>query len=757
MVAASTFQRDLGGTPLTVGTGKLATQAHGSVTVVYGDTVVLVTACVSAQPRPGIDFFPLTIDLEERHYAAGKIPGSFFKREGRPGMEAILTGRLIDRPLRPLFPKGFRNDVQIIATVLSTDREHEPSIPAIIGASAALSISEIPFGGPVGGSRVGYIDGEFVLNPTYTQLQKSDLDLVVVGTRDAVVMVEAGANQLPEDLALEAVKFGQEANQIVIDLQDEMVSACGKKKIKLPASAVTNPDLEKAVLDLVGERLRTTSKVVRREDRESAIEALEKEAASALAERFPGEAVGDAVRAQVKKIVRTNILDTGVRPDGRGLEEVRQIECEVGLLPRTHGSGLFTRGQTQVLTVTTLSSTGDAQKIDNISQTTRKRFMHHYNFPPYSVGETGRIGSPGRREIGHGALAERSISPVIPDEDEFPYAIRLVSEALSSNGSTSMASVCGSSLSLMDAGVPIANPVAGVAMGLITDDEGRYSVLTDIAGIEDFMGDMDFKVAGTKEGMTGWQMDLKIKGLSFEIMEKALKQAVAGRTHILDLMGRTIQKARPELSEFAPRMTTVKIDKEKIGIVIGPGGKTIRSIVEETGATVDVEDDGTVIIGSSDPVASRRAEEMIRGLTKEVEVGETYTGKVVRIMNFGAFVEILPGKDGLVHISELADYRVESVEDEVKIGDEVSVMVTEIDSLGRINLSRRAVLEGGSGLGTGEDGAESGGGYSRPSGGYGRSDGGYRGGNRDRRPQDRRPPRGDRPQGRFSGSRGRRR
>ena len=606
---------------------------------------------------------------------------------------------------------------------------------------------------PVGGSRVAYIDGEFVLNPTYAQLDKSDLDLVVVSTKDAVVMVEAGANQLPEDLVFEAVKFGHEANQIVIGLQEELVSAHGKTKMKLPASAIPNPDLEKAVLDLVGDRLKSTSKVVRREDRESAIEALEKEAISALSDSFPGEAVGDIVRAQVKKQVRANILDTGVRPDGRNLDELRHIECEVGILPRTHGTGLFSRGQTQVLSVTTLSSSGDAQKIDNISPQTRKRFMHHYNFPPYSVGETGRIGSPGRREIGHGALAERSIEPILPSEEDFPYAIRVVSEALSSNGSTSMASVCGSSLSLMDAGVPISHPVAGVAMGLITDENGRYSVLTDIAGIEDFMGDMDFKVAGTTEGMTGWQMDLKIKGLSFEIMEKALKQAVAGRLQILDLMGRTIQQARPELSEYAPRMTTVKIDKEKIGIVIGPGGKTIRSIVEATGATVDVEDDGTVIIGSSDREASRRAEEMIRGLTKEVEVGETYTGKVVRIMNFGAFVEILPGKDGLVHISELAEYRVESVEDEVQVGDEVTVMVTEIDSLGRINLSRRAVLEGA----PGDDGSRPREEYARSGGGYGRSDGDFRGGGRDRRPQDRRPPRGDRPQGRFSGSRGRRR
>ena len=740
----------MGGLPLYLGTGKLANQAHGSVTVVYGDTVVLVTACISAQPRPGIDFLPLTIDLEERHYAAGKIPGSFFKREGRPGVDAILTGRMIDRPLRPLFPKGLRNDVQIIATVLSTDREHEPSIPATIGASAALSISEIPFDGPIGGSRVGYIGGEFVLNPTYTQLLKSDLDLVVVGNKDAVVMVEAGVNELPDDLVLEAVKFGQEANLIVIDLQEEMVSACGKTKMKLAATAAPNAALEKAVLDLVGERLRSTSKVVRREERESAIEDLEREAASILADKFPGEAVGDAVRAQVKKIVRSNILDTGTRPDGRALEEFRQIECEVGLLPRTHGSGLFTRGQTQVLSVTTLSSAGDAQRIDNISQHTRKRFMHHYNFPPYSVGETGRIGSPGRREIGHGALAEKSLIPVIPSEEDFPYAIRLVSEALSSNGSTSMASVCGSSLALMDAGVPISRPVAGVAMGLITDENGRYSVLTDIAGIEDFMGDMDFKVAGTSKGMTGWQMDLKIKGLSFEIMEKALKQAVAGRMHVLDLMNKTIQQARPDLSEYAPRMTKVTIDKEKIGLVIGPGGKTIRSIVETTGATIDVEDDGTVIIGSSNSESAKRAADMIRGLTREVEVGEQYTGKVVRIMNFGAFVEILPGKDGLVHISELADYRVESVEDEVKVGDEISVLVTEIDSMGRINLSRRAMLEGGSGLGP-EGG--------RPNSGDGNSGsgGGNRSGNRDRGPQDRRPPRGDRPQSRFSGNRDRRR
>lgn len=746
MVTTSTFQRSIGGKTLTIGTGKLATQAHGSVTVVYGDTVVLVTACVSSQPRPGVDFLPLTIEFEERHYAAGKIPGSFFRREGRPGHDAVLTCRLIDRPLRTLFPKGFRNDIQIIATVLSTDQENEPAVPALVGASAALCISEIPFGGPVGATRVGYIDGELVLNPTYTQLTRSTLDLVVVGTKDAVVMVEAGAKEVPEKLVLEAVKFGQEANRELVTLQEEMVQALGKPKMKLPEGLASDPELESAVQDIVGNRLREMLQDVRKEDREAALGQLEKDAADRLGDRYPAEAVASAIRAKVKETVRANILNNGVRPDGRGVNDLREISCEVGILPRTHGSGMFTRGQTQVLSVTTLATTGAAQKIDNIGQVTTKRFMHHYNFPPYSVGETGRVGSPGRREIGHGALAEKALSPVIPSEDDFPYAIRLVSEALSSNGSTSMASVCGSSLSLMDAGVPISAPVAGVAMGLITGDDGRYVVLTDIAGLEDFMGDMDFKVAGTAKGMTAWQMDLKIKGLTFNIMEEALEQAIQGRMKILDIMSQTINRSRPDLSPYAPRVTKIVIDKEKIGLVIGPGGKTIRSIIEETGTTIDIEDDGTVLIGSTDRDAARKAEEIILGLTKEVEVGTMYTGKVVRIMSFGAFVEILPGKDGMVHISELSDHRVESIEDEVKVGDELKVMVTEIDSLGRINLSHRAVMESVSGVGTDGGDRRNPSGDSRPP----RTE--FQPERRESRPPDRRPLRGDRDRGpRYSG------
>ncbi|MFQ5873359.1 MAG: polyribonucleotide nucleotidyltransferase, partial [Dehalococcoidia bacterium] len=526
MGTTNTFQRTIGGRTLTIETGKLAAQAHGSVTVTYGETVVLVTACVSPQPRPGVDFFPLTVDFEERLYAAGKIPGSFFRREGRPSQDAILTDRLIDRPLRPLFPKNFHNDVQIIITVLSTDQENEPDVPAITGASAALGISEIPFGGPVAGCRVGYIDGKLVLNPTYTELSRSSLELVVVGTREAVVMVEAGAKELPEEIALEAVKFGQEANQEVLDLQEEMIRECGKPKMVVPEGPAAEGELEKIVASHLEGRLDQALQQTRRDDREVALKELQKEVAEKLGEQYPLEAVGTAIQARVKRAVRDDILDRGIRPDGRGLTDLREISCEVGVLPRTHGSGMFTRGQTQVVTITTLGSTGEEQKIDTISPEESKRFLHHYNFPPFSVGETRRIGSPGRREIGHGALAERALVPVIPDDDEFPYTIRLVSEVLSSNGSTSMASVCGSSLSLMDAGVPVKTAVAGVAIGLVTDDNGRYAVLTDIAGLEDAMGDMDFKVAGTAKGMTAWQMDLKLKGISLEIINEAMAQAV---------------------------------------------------------------------------------------------------------------------------------------------------------------------------------------------------------------------------------------
>ena len=675
--------------------------------VTYGETVVLVTACISPQPRPGIDFFPLTVDFEERFYAAGKIPGGFFKREGRPSQDAILTCRLVDRPLRPLFPKGMRNDVQIVITVLSTDRENEPDIPAILGASAALGVSEIPFNGPIAGTRVGYIDGELVVNPTYSDLLRSSLDLVVVGTRDAVVMIEAGADELSEDLVLEAVKFGQEANQELLDLQEELVRECGNPKRKIAAPPAADENLIAMVKDRLGAKIDEVLQEVRRTDRETAIAQLEQEAAEILGEDHSPDLVSAAVQSQVKKAIRSNILDNGVRPDGRNLTQIRDISCDVGLLPRTHGSGMFTRGQTQVLSITTLGSIGEMQKIDTISQEDRKRFMHHYNFPPYSVGEARRMGSPGRREIGHGALAERAIEPIIPDEDEFPYTIRIVSEALSSNGSTSMASVCGSSLSLMDGGVPIKSPVAGIAMGLVTDDDGRYAVLTDIAGLEDFMGDMDFKVAGTETGMTAWQLDLKLTGLSMDIIEKAMHQAIDGRKEILSIMNRTMSTPRSEMSRYAPRMTKITIDKEKIGTVIGPGGKTIRAIQDETGTSLDIGDDGTITIGSSDPEAADKAVAMVKSLTAEVEVGTVYTGKVTRLMNFGAFVEILPGKEGLVHISELADHRVGSVEDVVNVNDEITVVVTEIDRMGRINLSKRAVQDRLSqvGDGSGGDGA----------------------------------------------------
>ena len=601
------FQRTIGGRTLTIETGKLAALAHGSVTVTYGDTVLLVTACVSPQPRLGTDFFPLTVDFEERLYAAGKIPGSFFRREGRPSQDAILTCRLVDRPIRPLFPKGFRNDVQVIITVLSTDRENEPDILSIIGASAALSISEIPFDGPVAACKVGYIDGELVLNPTYTDLDRSSLDLVVVGTREAVVMVEAGAKELPEDIALEAVRFGQQANQEVLDLQEELVRSCGKPKINVPEGPGANGELQQSLASFLDSRLELVLQQTRRDDREAALEELQKEAMAEMGEKYPPEAIDDAFQAKLKQMVRSKILDEGIRPDGRELTDLREISCDVGVLPRTHGSGMFTRGQTQVLTITTLGSKGEMQKIDSISQEERKRFIHHYNFPPFSVGETRRIGSPGRRDIGHGALAERALAPVIPDDLEFPYTIRLVSEALTSNGSTSMASVCGSSLSLMDAGVPIKSPVAGVAIGLVTDENGRSAVLTDIAGLEDAFGDMDFKMAGTAKGMTAWQMDLKIKGISSELMQKATAQAVEGRKKILEAMNQTISAARPDLSPYAPRMTTIVIDREKIGSVIGPGGKTIRSIIEETGTTVDVGDDGAIIIGSIDAEATKKA------------------------------------------------------------------------------------------------------------------------------------------------------
>jgi len=688
------YERTIGGRVLTMETGKLAGQADGAVLVRYGDTVVLVTACATEQPREGIDFFPLTIDYEERLYAAGKIPGSFFRREGRPTTEAVLAARLTDRPLRPLFPKGFRNDVQIVVTVLSADQENSPDVLGTIGASTAVCISSIPFGGPVSAVHVGYVEGEYVVMPTFSQLKDSEIDLTVSSTGEAVMMVEAGATGVSEELILGAIRAGHEANQEIVALQNEIIRDVGKEK-----TPVTKPELGEAVRNEVAKflegKLEEIVAAVNREERDRSLGERREELLERLGETYAAEQILAAFDERVKMQIRGSILEKGVRPDGRGLKEIRPISAEVGILPRTHGSGLFTRGQTQALTIATLGSASEEQRLDTLSPEDTKRFLHHYNFPPFSVGEVRRMGSPSRRDIGHGALAERAIEPVIPAEDEFPYTIRLVTEVLSSNGSTSMASVCGSTLALMDAGVPIKGPVAGIAMGLIKGDDGNYKILTDIAGLEDAMGDMDFKVAGTAGGITALQMDIKVKGITPEIMGEALEQAREARLEILGKMHETIAESRQELSRYAPRMYRIKIPQAKIGTVIGPGGRVIRSIIEETKCTIDVEDDGTVFIGSISEEAANRAMEIIQGLTKEVEVGQIFTGKVTRITNFGAFVELTPGgKEGLVRISELADYRVPSVEDVVKLGDEIMVQVIEIDSMGRVNLSRRAVLEG---------------------------------------------------------------
>ncbi len=685
------FTRNIGGRELVIEHGKVAMQADGSIMLQYGETVILATAVMSPLPRD-IDFFPLTVDYEERLYAAGKIPGSFFRREGRPTSEAILTGRLTDRPLRPLFPKGFRNDVQIIVTVLSADQENDPDVLAVVGASTAVSISQVPFAGPVSAVRVGYLDGEYVLNPTFAQRDESALDLVVAATRNAVMMVEAGANIVPEAVVLGGIEFGFQGCQDLIDLQDEIVRAVGKQKYVFEP-AVIPAEAQAAVREWASDKLAELIPTSEKGERDATVAVRRAQLVEALGDRFDQAVLLAVLDAEIKQTVRTRVFE-GRRPDGRGPSEIRPISVEVGLVPRTHGSGLFARGATQVLTLTTLGSTSEEQRLDTISPESKKRYMHHYNFPPFSVGEARRIGSPGRREIGHGALAERALEPVIPPVEEFPYTLRLVSEVLSSNGSTSMASVCGSTLSLMDAGVPIKAPVAGVAMGLMMGEDGKYTVLTDIAGMEDALGDMDFKVAGTAEGITALQMDIKVKGITPAIMGEALEQAREARLFILGRMLETIAVPHEELSPYAPRMYKIQIPTEKIGAVIGPGGKTIRAIIEETKATIDVHDDGSVYVGSPSAEGAQKAIQMIQNLTKEIEVGEIYTGKVTRLMNFGAFVEILPGREGMVHISELADYRVASVEDAVKVGDEVMVMVIEIDQMGRVNLSRRAVLEG---------------------------------------------------------------
>jgi len=687
------FECTVGDRQLVVETGKLANQANAAVTIRYGDTVLLVTACFSPQPREGVDFLPLTIDYEERLYAAGKIPGGFIRREGRPSEDATLTCRLTDRPLRPLLPKQWRRDIQIIITVLSVDRENDPDVLAVIGGSAVLMMSEIPFEGPVSAVRVGYINDELVINPNMPQMEESILDLVVASTGEAVVMLEAGANNAGEELVARAIKFGHEANQKIIALQQELQQACGKPKEAMPVGGEITPELTSAVAEIAESRLEQALDNREKMKREGGLDEIKQELLEKLGEKYAHADILNCFDGMVKARVRSTILKKGERINGRGLKEVRPLSCETGLLPRVHGSALFTRGDTQVLTITTLGSIKKEQQLDGLGIEESKRFMHHYNFPPFSVGEVRRVGSPSRRSIGHGALAERALVPVMPPDEDFPYTIRLVSEVLSSSGSTSMASTCASSLSLMDAGIPVKSAVAGISIGLVTGDDGEYALLTDIEGMEDNYGDMDFKVAGTDKGITAIQLDIKLKGLRMDIIEKTLEQAAEARQFILGKMNEAISASRPELSQYAPRMYKMQLPADKIGAVIGPGGKTIRGIIEETGTTIDITNEGIAYIGSTDGESADKAIKMIEDLVRDVEVGAIYTGKVVRIMSFGAFVEILPGKDGMVHISELADHRVEKVEDEVKIGDEVTVKVTEIDSQGRVNLSRRAVYE----------------------------------------------------------------
>lgn len=675
--------------------GKLAGQADGAVLARHGDTMLLATATMSKQPREGVDFFPLSVDYEERLYAAGRIPGSFFRREGRPAEAAILIARLADRPLRPLFPSDLRNEVQIILTALSSDSVHHIDILGINAASAALAISGIPWDGPVGAVRIGYIDGQFVINPTIPEMAKSTLDLRVAGTADAILMVEAGADEVAEELIVEGLRLAHEAIQPLVALQEQMRAEIGKPRAEYISFTVSE-ELKNEVTGRVGSRIRQAlMETVEKEERNAVLDAIEGEVLSSFETEediMPADIKG-VLHDLLKSEVRQRILREGVRPDGRGPKDIRPITCEVGLLPRTHGSALFQRGETQVLSIVTLGTPRDEQLLDGLSPEESKRFMHHYNFPPFSTGETRFLRGPSRREIGHGALAERALEPMIPPETTFPYTIRVVSEVLSSNGSTSMASVCASALALMDAGVPIKAPVAGVAMGLIKEGD-EYVVLTDIQGIEDHLGDMDFKVAGTHQGVTALQMDIKIKGITPEIMAEALAQAREARLFILEKMQAVLPAPRPHLSPYAPRMTILHIDPDKIGALIGPGGKVVRSIQEQTGVKIDIEDDGTVFVAGTNGAQAERAVDMIRALVEEPEVGKIYTGKVVRITDFGAFVEILPGTDGMVHISQLSDRRVNRVEDVVQVGDEIMVMVTDIGPDGKVRLSRAAVLEG---------------------------------------------------------------
>lgn len=687
------FKTAIGGRLLEVEIGKVCEKANGQAMVKYGDTVVNVTATASEKPRADIDFFPLSVDFEERMYAAGKIPGGFIRREGRPSEKAILTSRLIDRPIRPLFPKGFYNDVQVVCTAMSIDPDCTPESVAMIGSSIALTISDIPWDGPTVSVVIGYIDGNYVVNPTQEQRAVSELHLVVSGTKDAIMMVEAGANEVKESVMLEAILFAHEQIKQIVSFIEDIQREVGKEKrdydlYEVPAEIVD------AVNDFAAQKMYDAVHVSGREERTAAMAQVEIDTMEALSEKFEGaeKDIANALYALKKEKVRNLIIDDEIRPDDRKRTEVRPIWCDTSILPRAHGSGLFKRGETQVLSAATLGGIGDAQVIDGIGVETEKRYMHHYNFPPYSVGEARPIRSPGRREIGHGALAERALLPVLPSKEDFPYTIRVVSDVLSSNGSTSQASVCGSCMALMDAGVPIKAPVAGIAMGLIErveeDGSSKMAILSDIQGLEDLLGDMDFKVAGTKEGITAIQMDIKVHGLSKEVLSQALEQAREGRLHIMGEMLDEIDAPRAELSKYAPRIITMKIDPEQVRVVIGPGGKTINKITQETGAKLDLEDDGTVFITAPDMESAYACQQAVELLTKDVEVGEVYEGEVKRIMAFGAFIEVLPGKEGLLHISKMADYRVDKVEDVMNLGDKVKVKVKEIDDQGRINLIR---------------------------------------------------------------------
>lgn len=688
----------LAGRELSIETGHLAKQASGAVLVRYGDTVVLVTATTSKEPREGVDFFPLTVDYEEKMYAVGKIPGGFLRREGRATEAATLSARLIDRPIRPLFPKGYRCDVQIVATVLSVEADNEPDMCAMIGASAALHLSSAPFMGPIAGVSVGLIGDEFIINPTEAQRAESRMHLSVAGTFDAIMMVEAGAKEVPEEQMLDAIMFGHEEIQRIVAMIEEFRAdalAAGIAQNKIDVEPIELPeDIVADVEATAHDELKEALQIVNKQARDEAVSAVKDKAVEALIEKYPEqeEDLRAALEAMMKQIVRKLITLEHKRPDGRAITEVRPLTCEVDLLPRAHGSAVFTRGQTQIMSVTTLGSLRDNQLLDGIENVDSRRYLHHYNFPPYSVGETRPMRGPGRREIGHGALARRALEPVIPSEEEFPYTIRVVSEAIESNGSTSMGSVCGSTLSLMAAGVPIKKPVSGVAMGLIREGD-EFVVLTDLQGLEDALGDMDFKVAGTKDGVTALQMDIKITGINRAILKQALAQAYDGRMFIMDAMLAAIPAPRTELSPYAPRVLQMKIDVDKIKDVIGSGGKTIKKIIELTGVEIDVEETGVVHILSVDADAAARAQKMIEDIVREPEVGEIYEGPVVKIMDFGAFVNILPGKDGLVHISQLAKKRVNKVEDIVKVGDIVRVKLVEIDKQGRLNLSMKALLD----------------------------------------------------------------